>query len=165
MQVWKLLVWNHELVIAMPFSIQRYRICSCRLFLEWRCLWNVTSISRSCFFKKSDSFWGHVLFFGLLWLHSVLSGNFFLQWNPINTLSSWHHPRLVRPQGVQVLGVAFPLGLPLGLLLLAWNDSYMASGIWLAPFFFRDGKKCWGTGSVSKMSNLSKRNLEAKRGW
>lgn len=124
----------------MPFSIQRYRICSCRLFLEWRCLWNVTSISRSCFFKKSDSFWGHVLFFGLLWLHSVLSGNFFLQWNPINTLSSWHHPRLVRPQGVQVLGVAFPLGLPLGLLLLAWNDSYMASGIWLAPFFLGMGK-------------------------
>ena len=35
---------------------------------------------------------------------------------------------------------AFPLGLlldlPLGLLLLAWNDSYMAPGIWLAPFFF-----------------------------
>ena len=45
-----------------------------------------------------------------------------------------------------------------------WNDSYMVSGTWLAPFFLELEKECWGTGSVSRMSNLSKRNLEAKRG-
>ena len=40
----------------------------------------------------------------------------------------------------------------------------MVSGTWLAPFFLELEKECWGTGAVSRMSNLSKRNLEAKRG-
>ena len=99
-----------------------------------------------------------MLLFGLLWPHSVLNGNLFLLWNPIHTWSSWHHrhhPRFVGPQRLQLFGVvkdkmdpAFPLvglprplGLPRGLLPLAWNDSYMAPGTWLAPFFFWNWKK------------------------
>ena len=37
-------------------------------------MWNVISIScRVSLKKKSDSFWGHVLLFGVLWPHSVLN--------------------------------------------------------------------------------------------
>ena len=119
-----------------------------------------------------------MLLFGLLWPHSVLNGNLFLPWNPIHTLSSWHHPRFVRPQRLQLLAVVkkssrdkILLEIRLFLWAFLWTflwafccwpgmtaTWHLVSG-W-HPFFFRDWKNaevlalCRGCPTFGQVVNL-----------